>query len=77
MRYEKPVVMNLGARAASGQDPLACVDGDSPSDGICNNGTAGTSVGDCVSGGSAPNAVCASGGGPGSSGSCTSGPVFG
>ena len=87
MRYEQPIVIDLGARAAHGQDPLGCVDGPSPGSGVCSSGTGGSSSGDYLPGGSAsgPNAACltgpsagfecGAGGAPSIGGSCNSGPA--
>ncbi len=50
MRYEKPIVVNLNARATNGQDPLACFPGGTvapvacatgANDTFCETGTGG------------------------------------
>ena len=73
MRYEKPIVMDLNARAASGQVPLACIAGGGvtppggcvpgSNDAACYAGTGGTEYsGDCIPGVSAgPDASCLAG----------------
>ncbi len=76
MRYEKPVAMDLKARArASGQGPLGCVSG--PAAGYwesCGNGD-GAGWG-CTAGGSAGGYVsCMPGGAAGGGGDCLSGTV--
>jgi hypothetical protein len=58
MRYEKPIVMDLSARArsATGQEPLACIDGwGASAPAVCNSGGAGGGLtgDDCLAGPSA------------------------
>ena len=60
MRYEKPIVVDLGGRAASGANPLACLTGAvvtgpachaGDGDAACYGGTGGTQIsGECVGG---------------------------
>lgn len=88
MRYEKPVVINLGDRAVSG-GPEACFSGDAVGSGVCALGNSGsTDTQDCLAGlgASGSNAACLSGGSAGQEcgtgadpnimGSCTSGPTY-
>lgn len=75
MKYEKPIVVNLGARArAAGQDPLSCMSGNAPMGGsrICGAGASpayvagcqtGNATGDCSSG-MAASFTCLSGPAP-------------
>jgi len=74
MRYEKPMLMEIGARAAAGQGPEACIPGgnagsiyETCSEGVgagwsCVPGTGVSSgYGSCVPGDGAGNADCFSG----------------
>ena len=85
MRYEKPIVMDLGARAR----PVGgCVTGNSPGyPFVCKTGYGGGSdANDCLSGGAASEAdsscqygggaksECGTGSAAGYAGSCTVGP---
>jgi len=75
MRYEKPIVMNLNARArpAAGQGPLGCVSG--PAAGQWEScGSGGFATWSCLTGGSAgPTQSCMSGGAATGGGDCLSG----
>jgi hypothetical protein len=71
MRYEKPIVMDLGAgaRFAGGQGPLSCLSGDTPGGvNVCDVGTnGGTWSNTCEVGpvpGSNPPPNCYSGSSP-------------
>ena len=76
MRYEKPIVMELGKRAkAQGQEPQACVDGNGVgTPWYCSEGGVAGQSGSCTDG-SVASFDCY-GGGEASPGSvCTSGPI--
>ncbi len=61
MRYEKPTIVNLSARAANGQNPLACMPGGAVAPNACFSGAGDTacytgaggaeSANDCLGGG--------------------------
>jgi hypothetical protein len=77
MRYEKPIVMDLSARArsATGQEPLACIDGwGASAPAVCNSGGAGGGLtgDDCLAGPSA-GIFCAAG--PAAIAECSGGAV--
>jgi hypothetical protein len=75
MKYEKPIVMDLNARArhAAGQGPLACINGvtatgsgescgaGNSADFTCLSGTSGYFSFSCLSGGSASTGDCLNG----------------
>jgi len=73
MRYEKPMLMEIGARPAAGQEPEACIPGpnagfifETCSEGVtagfsCVPGTGGETNVSCVPGDAAGNADCFSG----------------
>ena len=62
MRYERPIVMDLGprARTASGQAPQACFNGPAAGGTPCMSGTGGFGLGGYCGAGSSADA-CASG----------------
>lgn len=89
MRYEKPIAMNLSARAASGQGPLACIAGNvvtppggctmGSTDAACYTGTGGITLpADCLPGtGAGPYASCLAGNGANWECAAGASPVYG
>lgn len=77
MRYEKPIVIELdrGAQRAKGQDPLACISGDSAAGGLQSCGVGNSAAWSC-GGGISPSesyALCYPGTGPGAGADCFTG----
>jgi hypothetical protein len=93
MRYEKPIVMNLSARArTTGQGPLGCVAGDAAgawetcatggnpycsAPPSCVSGGAATPGGDCLSGTTVSYYCEAGSGGANDRYGCNVGPAYG
>ena len=78
MRYEKPVVMELGSRArrAAGDSPLACIDGGAASGmQICETGTEGIASypTDCLAGTTVSGVYSACAAGPSALWECSAG----
>ena len=77
MRYEKPIVIDLGQRArAQGQRPQACIPGGSPgTNEVCSGGTSGEDPtgGSCLSGNGASGSGNYCVGGSGAKAECSSG----